>query len=234
MTVTMKIKHLTWSFSAVVAAIALAACGGGGGGSDNGVASKSPTGIVNAATHAIQGVQSVHISGSLIASGTPITLNLHLVAGKGATGEMSTHGLSFKLVSVGGEVYINGSNTFWHSFGNPAVAQLLAGKWLKTTATGNFASIGRLTDVKTLFAQVFSYNGPLAKGQTSTVNGQQVVAVRDTTKGGTLFVATTGKPYPVELRKVGSDAGQVTFDEYNQPVSLTAPSNAIDASKFGL
>ncbi len=227
----MKIKHLTLSLSAVVAAAALAACGGS---SDNGVSSKSPTGILNAASHAIQGVQSVHISGSILSSGTPITIDLHLVSGKGATGSLTSRGLSFKLVSVGQYVYINGGPSFWQTFGNPTVAQALAGKWLKTTATGNFASLGRLTNVRELFSQVFSKYGTLAKGQTTTVNGQQVVAVRDTTKGGTLFVATTGQPYPIEIRKVGAQAGQVVFDQYNQPVSLSAPANAIDASKFGL
>jgi hypothetical protein len=227
----MKIKHLTWSFSAVAAAVALAACGGS---SDNGVSSKSPTGIVNAASHAIQDVQSVHIAGSITSSGTPITLDLHLVSGKGATGSLSSRGLSFKLVSVGQYVYINGGPSFWQAFGNPAVARLLAGKWLRTTATGNFASLGAFTNMRRLFTQAFSQYGTLAKGQTTTINGQNVVAVRDTTKGGTLFVATTGKPYPVEIRKGGADGGQVVFDQYNQPVTLSAPANAIDASKFGL
>ncbi len=227
----MKIKHLTWSFSALAAAVALASCGGS---SDNGVSSKSPTGIVNAASHAIQGVQSVHIAGSVNSAGTPITLDLHLVSGKGATGSLTSRGLSFKLVSVGQYVYINGGPSFWHAFGNPAVAQLLAGKWLRTTATGNFATLSSLTNTRQLFSQIFSRYGTLAKGQTTTINGQSVVAVRDTTKGGTLFVATTGQPYPIELRKGGAQAGQVRFDQYNQPVTLSAPANAIDASKFGL
>jgi hypothetical protein len=225
----MKINKL--SVSALAAALTLAACGGS---SDNGVSSKSPTGIVNAASHAIQGVHSVHIAGSILTRGTPIALDLHLVSGKGATGMLTSRGLSFKIISVGPYVYINGGSSFWHAFGNPTVAQLLAGKWLKTTATGNFATFSSLTNTRQLFAQIFSKYGTLAKGQTTTVNGQQVVAVRDTTMGGTLFVATTGQPYPIEIRKVGAQAGQVTFDQYNQPVSLSAPANAIDASKFGL
>ncbi len=232
----MKIKHLTCSLAAVVAALALAACGGSSSSSssDNGVSSKSPTGILTAASQAIQGVQSVHISGSVTSSGTPITLDLHLVSGKGATGQLTTRGLTFKLISIGQFVYINGGPSFWHAFGNPAIAQLLAGKWLKTTATGSFATLSSLTNTRRLFAQIFAGYGTLAKGQTTTINGQNVVAVRDITKGGTLFVATTGQPYPIEIRKAGAQAGQVTFDQYNQPVSLSAPANAIDASKFGL
>lgn len=64
------------------------------------------------------------------------------------------------------------------------------------------------------------------------VDGQSVVGVRDTTKDATLYVATTGKPYPVEILRTGSQAGRITLNRFNEPVSLTPPSNAIDISKF--
>jgi hypothetical protein len=54
-----------------------------------------------------------------------------------------------------------------------------------------------------------------------------VIAVKDTTNGGTLYVATTGEPYPIEVIKNGSDGGQIAFDSFNQPVRLTPPSDAI-------
>jgi hypothetical protein len=229
---TMRIRPLTLSVSAVLAAGAISACGGSSGSSSNGVASKSPDGIVTAATQAIQGVKSVHVSGSITSSGTPITLDLYLVAGKGARGTMSSRGLAFQLVSVGQSVYINGGANFWRSFGGAAAAQKLAGKWLKTPATGSFASVGSLTNVQTLFSKVLSGHGSLSKGDTSTLNGQKVVGVRDTSKGGTLFVATTGTPYPVEIRKAGTEAGQVVFDQFNQPFSLSAPASSIDISSL--
>jgi hypothetical protein len=59
-----------------------------------------------------------------------------------------------------------------------------------------------------------------------------VIAVNDVTKGGTLYVATTGKPYPVEIVKTGSQPGRVDFDHFNESVTLTAPSNAIDIAQF--
>ena len=83
-----------------------------------------------------------------------------------------------------------------------------------------------------LFSQLLSSHGKLAKGKTTTVRGQQVVAVNDTTNGGTLYVATTGKPYPIEISKTGSTGGQLVFDHFNQPVTLTAPAGAIDISKL--
>jgi hypothetical protein len=64
------------------------------------------------------------------------------------------------------------------------------------------------------------------------VDGQKVVAVTDKTKGGTLYVATTGKPYPVQISKPGAGGGRVVFDHWNASVALTAPANAIDLTQL--
>jgi hypothetical protein len=220
-------------------ALMLGACGGSSsnsssstGDSSNGITSKSPNEIVAAATSAVGSVNSVHVSGKVLSSGQNVALDLNLVNGKGGTGSMSQNGLGFKIVAVGPEVYINGSSAFWTKFGGSAAAQLLSGKWLKAPAAGQLSSLATLTDVQKLFSQLLSSHGKLAKGKTTAVRGQQVVAVNDTTNGGTLYVATTGKPYPIEISKTGSSGGQLVFDHFNQPVSLKAPANAIDISKL--
>jgi hypothetical protein len=89
-----------------------------------------------------------------------------------------------------------------------------------------------LTNLHELVSKLLSTHGTLATGSTTTVNGQKVVAVNDTTKGGTLYVATTGRPYPVEIVKTGSQGGRMVFDRINESVSLTAPANAIDISQL--
>jgi hypothetical protein len=210
-------------------AVAVAGCGGA---SDNGVAAKSPDAIVTAATNAVSGVKSVHVSGTVSSNGSPITLDLSLVAGKGGGGEMSESGLSFKIVDVNNVVYLNGSDAFWRHVGGNAAAQLFHGKWLRAPASGQFASIAALTDVRTLFSKLLSSHGTLAKDGTSTVAGQKVIAVRDTTMGGTLYVATTGPSYPIKISKSGSGGGDIVFDHYNQAVSLKAPAGSIDVSNL--
>ncbi len=229
----MRIKHLTLPVSALLAAGALAACGSSSS-SGNGVASKSANGIISAASQAVSELKSVHIVGSITSGGKPVALELHLVAGKGATGQMTLGGQTLKLTTIGSNLYISASASAWQALGNAALAQKMQGKWLKATTTGTFSSYSSLTNLHALFSQAFASHGTLAKGQTTTVDGQQVIAVRDTTKGGTLYVATNGKPYPVEVRKAGSQVGTVVFDQYNQPVSLSAPANVIDSSAIGL
>lgn len=220
-------------FAAVLSALALAACGGSSGPSNNGVEKKSPNEIVSTVSNAVGNVHSVHVAGAVTTSGTHVTLDLSLVNGKGGTGSMSQDGLGFKVRTIGNEVYINGSPSFWRRFAGAAAAQLLSGKWLKAPATGQLGTLAELTDLHKLFNQLLSSHGTLAKGSISTVRGQRVIAVKDTTNGGTLYVATTGKPYPIEIVKPGSDGGQITFDRVNEPVTLTPPSNAIDISQLG-
>jgi hypothetical protein len=227
----MRIRHVTSAVSALLIATAIAACGGGS--SDNGVASKSPDQIVSSVKSAVAGVNSVHVSGSVTSSGVPITLNLNLVSGKGGQGTMSQNGLSFQIVALGQDVYINASPAFWEHYAGKTAAQLLNGKWLKAPASGQFSSLASLTNLQVFFNKLLANHGTLAKGGTSTVDGQKVVAVNDTTNGGTLYVATSGKPYPIEIVKTGSQGGQISFDRFNQSFTITAPANAIDISNLG-
>ncbi len=211
-------------------ALALAACGGSG--SSNGIASKSPDQIVAATRSAVAKVSSVHVAGTVASSGTKVALDLNLVNGKGGKGSMTQNGLGFQIVAVGPEVYLNGSTAFWRATAGAAAAQLLSGKWLKAPATGQLASLATLTNVQKLFNQLLSSHGKLAKGKTTTVQGQKVIAVNDTTNGGTLYVAATGNAYPIEISKTGADGGRIVFDHFNQPVSLTPPAHAVNIANL--
>ncbi|HEY3864464.1 MAG TPA: hypothetical protein VGL54_00070 [Solirubrobacteraceae bacterium] len=214
-------------------ALALAGCGSSGSSSSNGISSKTPAEVLAAAKAAANSASSVHVSGSIVSGGSPITLNLELAAGKGGRGQISEDGLSFNLIQVGGTAYISGSPAFYSHFGGPAAEKLLAGKWLKAPASsGSFSSLGSLTDLAQLLDTALSDHGALKKGPTTTINGQQALSVTDAGHGGTLYVATTGKPYPIEIAKIGKSGGKITFDRWNAPVTLTAPANAIDLSQL--
>lgn len=216
----------------VLAVLALSGCGGSSG-SGNGIASKSAEEIVNEAKSAADGATSVHVSGSVDSSGSPVTLDLNLAAGKGATGQISQNGSTFKIIIDGNTAYISGSSAFYRRLGGSAAAQLLAGKWLKiTTSTPEFASFESLTNMRKLLDTVLVGHGTLAKGSTTSVRGQQAIAVKDTTRGGTLYVATNGKPYPLRISKTGSETGAIYFDKWNEPVVITAPASSVNLSEL--
>lgn len=225
--------------AATLAALALAAavvagCGSSSSGSsENGVAAKSPTEILKASKAAADSASAVHVAGSMVSGGAPITLDLHLVAGKGGKGKISENGLSFELIQLNGTAYISGSSEFYKHFAGPAAAQLLQGKWLKASSTsGSLATLASLTDLKKLIDAALTQNGTLTKGAKTTISGQPAITVTDTTQNGSLYVATTGQPYPIQISKSGAGGGKITFDEWNQPVAITAPANAVDINEL--
>jgi hypothetical protein len=229
---TMRVSIL----AVVLAAVLLAGCGGSKkAAQSNGEASKPPTRVLADAKAAASSASSAHVSGHIVSGGTPITLDLSIARGKGATGSMSMNGLSFQLVRVDDTVYIQGSDEFYKHFAGSAIAQLLHGKWIKAPASkGQLAPLESLTDTGKLFGKVASSHGKLANDGNKTYNGQQVVVIRDTSDNSKLYVAATGTPYPVAL--VGGKKGQtgtITFSDWNKPVTVAAPKNAIDISKFG-
>jgi len=213
--------------------VLLGGCGSSGSSSDNGIASKPPAEILSAATAAAYDASSVHVSGSIVSAGSPITLDLELVSGKGGRGQISEGGLSFNLILLDDTAYISGSPAFYSHFAGPAAAQLLEGKWLKAPASsGTFSSLGSLTDLNQLLNTALSDHGTLAKGPTTTIGGQPVLSVTDAAHGGTLYVARTGKPYPIEISKSGRTGGTISFGDWNAPVTLTAPKDPIDLSQL--
>jgi hypothetical protein len=206
--------------------------GGCGSSSGNGVAAKAPNEIVAASKAAADKAKSAHVSGSIVTGGAPITLDLDLSGGNGR-GKLALNGLGFELIQTGGTVYIKGSPAFYRRIGGAAAAQLLQGKWLKApTTTPEFASISSLTDLHTLLNAALASHGTLVKTGTTTIAGQRVVGVTDQTRGGTLYVATTGQPYPAEVAKSGSGGGTVSFDRWNEHVSITPPPGAIDITQL--
>jgi hypothetical protein len=216
------------------AAIAAGLLGGCGSSSHaSGIATKSPTEIVAATKAAADGAATVHIAGTVSSGGKPLSIDMELVNGKGGRGRITIEGTSVNLIRVAGAVYIDGSPAFYRRIAGPTAAQLLQGKWLKAPEKdGNFASLTSLTDLAKLIDTTLASHGTLVRDGTSTIAGQKVVAVRDATQGGTLYVATTGSPFPIEVAKDGGSGGRIVFDRWNQPVSLVAPANAININQL--
>ena len=225
----MKILRLV---AVLAAALLLGGCGSSGPKS-NGLAAKTASQIIAAATAAAVGSTSVHVYGSGTQGGTTLALDLYLVAGKGGRGHINVNGLSFDIVRVGSTAYFRGDARFWKRFGSSAVGALLKGRWLaESSTTGPLASFSSLTDIAKFFSSVLGAHGTLSKLATSTVNGHSVVALNDAKSGGVLYISATGEPYPLELAKTTGKSSSIKFEDWNTPVQLAAPANSIDISKL--
>jgi hypothetical protein len=223
-----------WHWPALALALAVILCGcSGSASSGNGVASKAPAQIVAAAKSAAEGAATVHVAGSILGDGTPIAVDMELVSGKGGQGQIVVEGLTVKLVNVDNAVYINSDAAFYTRFTGATAARRLRGKWLKGSARG--AALGplvALTSLGKLLGGALTAHGPLSRGVATSVSGQKAVAVTDLARGGTLFVASTGAPYPLEIVKPAPGGGELVFDRWNQPVELEPPAGAINIKQL--
>ncbi|MFI4971284.1 MAG: hypothetical protein ACHP7H_01280 [Hyphomicrobiales bacterium] len=210
----------------VALAVSLTGCGGSSG---NGIASKTPTEILAASKAAADSATSVHVAGKSSQGPLSLTLNLDL-ASNGGRGQISGLGLAYEVIRVGDTLYAKGNHAFYTRLSATTGLHLPQGVWLKAPASGGkLAQLASFTNLSRELGRLLSSTGPVTKGATTTVNGQKAIELKESAKlfSGSLFIATTGKPYPVELLKRGRESGQTTFSGWNAPVSLTAPANAI-------
>jgi hypothetical protein len=218
-------RALCAAFAAAACALALTACGSSGGAATIRESAKPPGQILTDVRAVVAHATSVHLAGH-VSSSTPIAIDLHL-SRTGGSGTVASSGLRFEVTRIAKAAYFTGTQGFYRHFTNHAGIVLLNGRWLKVPASDpRFRSFAALTDMNGLLGQILRPTGAVVKAGTKTVDGVRVVGLRDTSHG-TLYVATTGTPYPVEIVNTGAHAGLVRFDQWNRTITLHAPANPV-------
>jgi hypothetical protein len=202
----------------LAAALGLAACGGGG---SNGLANDSAHQIVSAAAQALKKASSVRLTGGYQGR----SVDLAIFSNGAASGRLAAGGQSFNLIVLSsGAFYVKAPAAFWTTdAGAPAsVAARISNIWVKLPNKGSLG-LGALS-LRGLAHSLLSPNGSLSKIGTRTVAGQQSVGVRSS-KGGTLWVPTSGSALPVEITAPGGK-GTLFFNGWNSETTPTAPKGA--------
>jgi hypothetical protein len=206
---------------------------GCGGSSDNGVASKSASEILAASKAAAASASSVHIEAHNAQGPLTLTSNLDLTS-NGGRGHISGLGLDFEVTRTGNTLYLKGNPSVYESLGIKP-ARVPRGAWIKAPAnSGRFAQLAAFTDLKGEVNRLISSTGPITKGATTTINGQKTIELKDSGSlyAGRIYIATTGKPYPIQITKTGRETAHITFTNWNQPITLAPPTNTINISRL--
>jgi hypothetical protein len=240
-----------WLGSALLAAAGLCAAGCGGGSSapssgpttsvtavgtstptptvsptgPNGIASLSPSAALSKVSAAAAAQTSVHITGT-VAQGKD-TLGLDVQAGlTSGQGELRVGGGEVQLRLVNGTIYLNGDVKGLVALGFPKqTATASANKWIGAQASAT--SLSALLSFSDLVKSIVTPHGTVVAGRTTTVNGVSVYTLVDKTKdGGTLYIATTGEPLPVQVVNAKPHE-KLSFSEWSAPISVTPPAKVI-------
>jgi len=112
------------------------------------------------------------------------------------------------------------------------MAEIMGSRWGKLSATDTaFRNLFEITDP----SELLKPTGGLSKGTTKQVPGDTAVGVVDSgADGGTLWVATTGEPYPLFLE--GPEGkGHITFNSFGASfpdIALPGASEVVDLDKL--
>lgn len=211
----------TWAFALVSTSGAL------GGGRVEPTAAQ----LLAGAKRAVQAATSVRLVGTVTNSGSPIGLDLDLVASRGGAGTIHESGYVIRIVRVGNKAYFDAGVAFWMHFAGSLGAQIFAGRWIEASATsGQLASFTPLTSMRTLLSQLLGSTGSTSEGPETKVDGQRAIPLRAPNGGGSLYVAASGQPFPLEA--TSKDGGALRFESWNKPLSVAAPAHAIDLTSL--
>jgi hypothetical protein len=215
-------------------AAAIAALAAGCGSSGNGVSSKSANEIMAASKAAANKASSARVATKVAQGKLELTSHIEF-ASNGGHAQVSFAGLAFEVLRIGSTLYVKGNRAFESRLTATASKKIPEGTWIKASASGTqLAQLAAFTDKTGEMSRLLSSSGPLTKGSTTTVNGQKAIELKQTAKlyTGSAFIATTGEPYPIQLLKHGRETGETSFSDWNQPVTLTAPTNSVEVSQL--
>jgi hypothetical protein len=226
--------------AAVTSAICATAAGCGGAGSTSDpLAARTPQQVLSKAVSDLKSEPSFHLAGTVNEDGG-LTVDLTYKHGTGCEGTLRVGSKgSIRLLVIGGTAWLKPDQTYWESYAGSSASSVIAvigGKYLKgAVSSKNVSGLAQLCNANSL-ASTFTSPQDIEKGATSTIGGQQVLALKDPAKSSTMYVTDTSSPQI--LRVVGTQSGnggRIDFTGYGSPVTLTPPpaSETIDGARFG-
>ena len=188
---------------------------------DNGVAGLSAEEVVGRSKAALAGADYVRISGSGEEDGSRLRIDMRYGPDR-AVGTFTLDGQQLALSRMGRTVYLKGGAGFWTAYADAGTAKLVAGKYLKVDADDRrFTDLTDFADLHQAAYNFLTANGAVSKGKRTSVSGTPAVEIVDQGEdGGTLTVATTGRPYPLTLV---SRTDRLAFTDFGTPISVPQP-----------
>ncbi|WP_433366921.1 hypothetical protein ACQPZX_38670 [Actinoplanes sp. CA-142083] len=198
---------------------------------DNGVAALSADEILKRTTAALADVKSFHAAGSGVEDGQKMAVDVK-IAGKDSVGWLTVGKAKIEMLAVGGTKYIKPNEAMWAQNAGGAkqakvIMTVVGDRWVKLSAKDkDMAGLFDLFKVD----EIVKPDGKVTKGAAKQVDGVPAITLTDHgDPGGTLYIATTGEPLPLEVD--GGDKSTLTFSDFGKTfaeIKKPAASDVID------
>lgn len=198
----------------------------------NGVERLPAAKIYERARQAALAASSMRMRGHVVDEGQKIELDFRYSGARASTGDMTVGAQRVNLTRIDSTLYLKGNVEFWREVGGRSTANLLSGKYFKTTdKDGELADLASFAEPAKVFSDLLEPEGELARGAAARIGGRAAIALEDGT-GGRLYVATEGEPYV--LRLDAAPDVMIDFSGYGEPVTIGPPpaGQVIDADEL--
>lgn len=200
----------------------------------NGLAKKPPRVILARVAKAMRSAKSVHVKGTIKERGDLIALDLTLTrqAGRGKMrGPIDGKVFSMDVVTARGRFYLR-SPQLWRAVRGPAAAGRIGNRWV-TMPKGAGPGEGLLT-LASFAKETFKPKptGKIVKDRPGTLAGQPVIKLIDRSDRSVLYIAATGKPYPLRIAEA-KGGRHIDFTGYDAPVTIAPPPKPLSFSALG-
>ncbi|MEV4255465.1 hypothetical protein AB0J52_20115 [Spirillospora sp. NPDC049652] len=212
-------------------------------GADN--SAKPPAELVTAALDNFKNAKSVHVKANFKGEGQAMSLDFHLGADQSdgtMQGGFGNGPATVKLRTVDGKFYMGADSAFWQGMlGDKTFASMLDGKWVLFPASQakqfkTFLGVRQFD--RDVFAQprkdLTASSG--LKTSRADVGGVPAIGVTGPDGKMTVFTAANGTPRLLRLSSTAAigemPEGTFDFTEYDAPLQIQAPADAIDTNKI--
>jgi hypothetical protein len=199
----------------------------------NGIEALSAGEILKRARAALAKAKSYRAKGTVHQDGERTAIDLR-VSGRNLTGSVSFGKATVELLATGGKRYLRPNKQFWilstDTRQGTMLAQAMGDRWVAgADQDPAFADLFTIGSLDGLFKpERFNIGG------VKDIAGVEAVGLMDFDDiEKKLFVASTGKPYPLQL--TGKDGAELTFSDFGATFTgLTAPpkSKVVDIGKL--
>ncbi len=211
---------------ATLAAIpALSSCAA----ASNGVDQETATVILKAASRALSSARTFEIHATSTVQGSTGSITFEIEGQNEGEGTFTSSAITFQAEELNGVDYFR-SSTLWNQVGGTSLQAALGDRWVYISASSSTAAqlteaFGELTSPKALADQLTKGSPDAVKGKKGTLGSQPVIVVNEPPTAA-VYVASTGKPYP--LRWVQTSSQHVDFSDFGKKFHLRAPSRPLN------